>query len=132
MGRQFGDHIGDSESGRVGVGEDTGDEGAEATSPLLSGSGLLGRSGADERPDASAGFEHARAFKVGIHPGHGVGIDAEVDGELADGWKLIAGPQTARGDGGAEPALELRVNRCAVARVDGNETHRTNTNVLVQ
>ena len=91
MRRQFGNHIGDSESSCVGVGEDTSDERAQATSTFLGGSGLVRPGGADERPDAAAGLEHARALEVGIDAGHGVGIDAKVDGQLPDGWKLIAG-----------------------------------------
>ena len=77
-------------------------------------------------------FEHARALEVGVDAGDGIGVDSQVDGQLADGGKLIAGLQTAGRNGGAEPAFELRVNRCAVARIDGDDAHGSYTNVLVQ
>ena len=121
MRRQFGDHIGDGESSRICVGEDTSDERPQATSTFLSGPGFRRSGGADEGPDPTAGFEDAGALEVGIDPCNGVGIDAKVDGELTDCGKLIARPQAACGNGGAEPALELRVNRCAVARVNRDE-----------
>jgi len=35
--------------------------------------------------------------------------------------QLIAGVEASGGDGRAKPAIELRVNRGAVPRVDGNE-----------
>jgi hypothetical protein len=132
MRRQFGDHIGDGESSRVGIGEDTSDERAQATGTFLSGSGFHRSRGADERPDAAAGFEDAGALEVGIDAGDGVGVDAQLDGQLAHGWKLLAWLETAGRNGGAEAPLELRVKRRAVAWIDGNDAHASYTNVLVQ
>ena len=91
------------------------------------------RRGEDEGPDAALCFDDAGAFELGVHAGDGVGVDAELDGELTDGRELLTGLHAPGGNGGAQPALELRVNRCAVTRVDGYDAHeRDNTNVLVQ
>ncbi len=72
--------------------------------------------GADEGADAAARFDHAGAFELGVDARDGVGVDAELDGELPDGRQLIAGPQAAGRDGGAQRALELRVDRRRVLR----------------
>ena len=65
--------------------------------------------------------DDAGALELGVDAGDGVGVDAEVDGELADGGELIADLEAAGGDRGAEAAIELGVDRGAVPRVDGNE-----------
>ena len=75
----------------------------------------------DERADAAPRLDHAGALELGVDARDGVGVDAEVDGELADGRQLVAGLQAAGGDRRAQPAFELRVDRRAVLRVDGNE-----------
>jgi hypothetical protein len=49
----------------------------------------------------------------------GVGIEAQRDGQLTDGRELVAGLEAARGDGDADAAFELRVERRRIARVDG-------------
>ena len=110
----------DAESGGGGVADDAGDEGAQLTAVLVRRVRLL-RGGGDERADAAAGLDDAGAFELGVDAGHGIGVDAEIDGELADGRQLVAGAEAAGADGGAQPALELRVDRRAVVRVDRNE-----------
>ena len=135
MRRQFGDHIGDGESSGVGVGENTSDEGAQATRALLRGPGFRRACGTDERSDAAPGFEDSGALEVGVDAGDRIGIDAEVDRELADGRQLIPRPQPARGNRGAKAPLELGVKRRAVARIDRDNAHGAHggyTNVLVQ
>jgi hypothetical protein len=121
---EFGEHIGDGESGRIGIREDAGDERPEATSTFLRRPGCRRPCGADERSDAAARFENARALEIRVYAGDRIRIDAEFDGKLADGRELVARPQPARGDGGAKAALELRIERRAVARIDGNDAHR--------
>jgi hypothetical protein len=123
MRRQFGDHIGDGEPSRVGVGEDTSDKRAKASSTFLRRAGFFRSGRADKRSDAAAGFEDARALEVDIDAGHGVGSDAKVDGQLPHGGKLVAGPQTPGRNGGPQPPFELRVNRRPVAWIDGDDTH---------
>ena len=87
----------------------------------------------DERADAASGFDDAGAFELGVDARDGVGVDAQVDGELADGRQLVAGLQPAGGDRRAQPALELRVNRRRVARVDRDDVHLSDcTSTLVQ
>ena len=72
----------------------------------------------DEGPDATPGFDGARAFEVGVDLGNGVGVDAEVDGQLPDRWQLVAWLQGAGGDGDANAALELRVEGRRVGWID--------------
>jgi hypothetical protein len=79
------------------------------------------RCGGDERPDAAPRLDDAGPLELGVDAGDGVGVDAEVDGELADGGQLVAGLEAAGGNGGAKRAIELRVDRSAIPRVDGNE-----------
>ena len=43
-----------------------------------------------ERADATSGLDGAGALELGVDPGDGVGVDPQVDGELPDGWKLVA------------------------------------------
>ena len=88
-GRQLGNHIGDGESGRVGVGEDANGKGPQPRR-VRPAAGLL-RRGEDERPDAAPCFDDARALELGVDAGDRVGVDAQLDGELTDGRKLLAG-----------------------------------------
>src|SRR5437764_7190415 len=90
----------DTESGGGGVADDAGDEGAQLTAVLVRRMRLL-RCGGDERADAAARLNDAGPFELGVDPGDGVGVDAEIDGELTDGRQLIAGAQPAGADGGA-------------------------------
>ena len=117
---QLGEHIVDGEARRVGVGEHARDERAQPAVVLARRVGLR-RRGADERADAALGLDHAGAFELRVDPGDGVGVDLEVDGQLADGRQLVAGPQAAGGDRRAQPAFELRVDRRA-DRVGSMET----------
>src|SRR6187399_3444871 len=70
-----------------------------------------------ESADTAPGPERAVALEVGVDLGHGVGVDPQRHRELPDRWQLIARAQAARGDGGPDAALELRVQRRRVARV---------------
>ena len=74
-------------------------------------------------PDAAAGLDHSGAFQLRVHPGHRVGVDAEVDRELPHRRQLIADLQTARRDRRPQPAFELRVDRRAIPRVDRHDGH---------
>src|SRR5262249_20262373 len=104
------------------VGEDTRDERLETALVFACRTGLGGGRG-DERPDAAARLEDALAFEVGVDARDGIGIDAELDGELADRGKLIPDLQPPRRDRGAEGALDLRVDRSGVALVDVDDSH---------
>ena len=64
---------------------------------------------------------HAGAFEFGVDARDGVGVDAQIDGELADGRQLVARAAAAGGDRRAQAALELRVDRRRVVRVDGDD-----------
>ena len=70
-------------------------------------------------------FDDAGAFQLGVDARHGIGVDAQVHRELPDGRQLVARPQPARGDRRPQPALELRVNRRCVARIDLHDVHLT-------
>src|SRR5438034_1125072 len=88
---------------------------------------------ADERPHAAPRFEDPGALELAIHPRDGVGVDLQLHGELPHGRQLVAGVEAAGGDGGAEPAFELGVNRRRVAGVYGDDPHlHAYTSSLVQ
>ena len=126
-----GEHISDGETRRVGIRQDAGDECAEPAFVLL-GRVSLRRRRADERSHATARLDDAGAFELGIDPRDGVRVDLQIDRELSDGWQLVPRAQPSRGDRGPQPTFELGVNRCPVARVDGDDVHVTYcTNSLV-
>src|SRR6185295_6379167 len=55
--------------------------------------------GAYECSHASSCFEYSRAFQLGIDLGDRVGVDAQLDRQLPDGWELFPAPQPAGSDG---------------------------------
>jgi len=116
------DHIVQSEPGCVGVGQHAGDEGPQAAIVLARWMRPRG-AGSDKRSDAAPGLDDAGALQLGIDAGHGVGVDPEIDGELADRRQLIARPYAAGGNRGAEPAFELRVDGRGVAWIDREQRH---------
>lgn len=120
MRAHLGGDIVDAESSGGRVGEHAGDERTQLTAVMVRRLSLLRRRG-DERPDAAPRVDDAGALELGVDARDGVGVDAEIDGELADGRELIADLETTGGDGGAKAAIELRVDRCAIPRVDGNQ-----------
>ena len=129
---ESGDEILERESGGVGVGQHARDERAQPAVALARRVRLSGRR-ADERADAAPGLDDAGALELAVDARHGVGVDPQLDRELAHRRQLIAGAQSARGDGRAQPALELRVDRRRIARVDGDDVHVDYyTSVLVQ
>jgi phage baseplate assembly protein W len=72
---------------------------------------------ADKSPGALMGFEQAPEFQFAVGAHHGVGIDGEIDGELADSGKLIPGRQGARGYTGPHLIDELAINRDASMKI---------------
>ncbi len=64
------------------------------------------------------GFEQASQFEFAVGAHHGVGIDGEIDGKLADGGKLIAGRQGAGGDSRPHLIDELAINRDASMKIE--------------
>ena len=74
---------------------------------------------ADECSRTLMGFEQAREFEFAVSPHHGVGIDGEIDGELAHGRELISSIQRAGGDAAPHLVDQLAVNRDAAVQVDG-------------
>src|SRR5438045_9738577 len=65
----------------------------------------------DERADAALGGQYAVALEGEVDAGHRVGVDAQIDGQLADGGELIAGAELSGGEAHPDGALELRVER---------------------
>ncbi len=120
MRAHLGGDIVDAESSGGRVSEDAGDECPQLTPVMVWWVSLLRRRD-DERADAAARFDDAGALELGVNARDGVGVDAEVDGELANGWQLIANLDAADGDRGTESSVELRVDRGAIPRVDGNQ-----------
>ena len=115
-----------------GLGEDAGHKGAQTFFVLFGRPRLLGGR-RDERPDAAPRLDRAGALEIGVDAGHGIGVDFQFDGELADGRQLIAGPQPARRHGRPQPAFELGVDGRLVPQVDGDDSHEsTCTSTLIQ
>src|SRR5580698_2411658 len=69
-------------------------------------------------------FEQATEFELAVGPHDGVGIDFEIDGELANGGKLVACRQRAGGDAAADLVDQLAVNGDAAVQVDGEPWRR--------
>src|SRR5258706_2437284 len=73
--------------------------------------GGLSGAGADESPDASAGFDHPGAFQLGINPGHRVRVNAQFDRQLPHCRQLIADLQPRGRDREANRPFQLSVKR---------------------
>src|SRR5262245_35724940 len=126
------EHFVDGESRAVRVRQQACDKRAEL-SVLFSCRSRLEPARGDERSDPPARFEDSGTLEVRVHARHGVGVDAQRDRELADGWQLIAGVQPPGGDGGAQTVFDLRVDGRRVARVDRENCHLSDyTSSLVQ
>ena len=122
MRLEFGSDFVRSESRSGGVAEQTCDEGAQPALMFVGRTRLRGR-GANERSDTAPGFENAGPLEVRVDPGDGVGIDAEIDGELTNGGKLVAFVQPAGGDCRPQTTVELGVNRRRIPRVNSDNRH---------
>ena len=119
----------DAESSGGRVGENAGDERAQLTAVVIRRLGLLRRRG-DKGPDATPRFDDAGALELGVDARDSVGVDAEVDGELADGRELIADMEAAGGNRRAEATVELGVDRRSIPSVDGNQGNRDHSALL--
>src|SRR5580704_5874269 len=62
-------------------------------------------------------IEDASNFHFAIGTRHGVGVDLQVDGYLADGWQLIPGNQDSRSLSGLHLIDELAIERNAAVHV---------------
>jgi hypothetical protein len=118
MGAKRSDHIVAGETSRSRIGEHARGEGTQPTIALPRGVGLRKR-GADERADSALRFDDADPLELRVDACDGVGIDSEINRELADGRQLVTGAQAAGGDRGAQPTLELGIDRGGVALVEG-------------
>ena len=94
------DQVVDAESARDRIGEDARRERAKPALVLARGPRPFRRRD-HERADAAARFEDPGSFELGVHARHGIGVDAQVHGQLPDGRQLVAH---------AEPAGEARVD----------------------
>jgi len=122
MRRQLRQHIVEGEAGGGGVAEQARHERAQAPVVLEGWSYLCGRGG-DEGPDAASGLEDIGTLELGIYARDGIRVDLQLDGELPDGGQLIAGAKSAGGDRRSQRALELRVDRRRVTRIDRDDRH---------
>ena len=112
-----GEHFVDGEPRAVGVRQQACDERSKF-SAFFSGRSRLEPARGHERSDAATRFEDAGPFEIGVDARDGIGVDAQLDRELTNGWQLIAGVQPASSDGGAQTVLDLRVDGRRVPRVD--------------
>ena len=111
------DQIFEGESGGAGAGGEFSGHLAELA--FAFGGIFLQLDVGDESAGALMGFEQAAEFELAIGAHDGVGIDFEIDGELADGGELIAGGQRAGGDAAADLVDQLAVDGDAAVQVDG-------------
>jgi hypothetical protein len=116
------DHIVNGKTHGFRIGEHARDEGTQPTL-VLARRVRLRRRRADERSDAALRFDDPGTLEFCIDARDRVGVDTEINRELADGWQLVARTQAASGDCRAQPAFELGVNWRRVARVEGNDAH---------
>ena len=73
---------------------------------------------ADESSRALVSFEHAAEFEFAVGAHDGIGIDCEIDGELAHRGQLVAGGERAGSDAAADLIDELAVDRYAAVQVE--------------
>lgn len=74
--------------------------------------------GLDERTHSAPGLNHADAFELGVNLGNGVGIDAQVDGQLPDSRQLVSKRKLAGGNSKPNCPLKLMVKRRRMPSVD--------------
>jgi hypothetical protein len=122
MGLQFCNELVGTESCRRGIAEHVSHQRAQAAVVFVRGAGL-GWGRAHKRADAATGLEHSGSFELAVDARDGVGVDSKIDGELADGGKLIPEAQPAGRNGGSQPALELCVDGRPVTRIELNDSH---------
>ena len=65
------------------------------------------------------GLEQATQLQFAVSAHDGVGVDGQIDGELADGGKLISGAQGAGRDAGMGLINDLAVDRNAAVEIEG-------------
>jgi hypothetical protein len=88
----------------------------------------------DEGAGALLGVEDASDFELSIGPQDGVGVDGEVDGDLADSRELVSHCERASGEASLHLIDELTINRDATAVIESESEERLRyhkTNVLV-
>jgi len=73
---------------------------------------------ADKRADAPACLQNAGAFQFGVHLGHRIGVDAQIDGQLPYCRQLIPDAQLSSRNREANGSLQLRIKRRRVIGVD--------------
>ena len=73
----------------------------------------------DECARPLMGFEQAAEFQFAVSPHYRIGIDGEIDRELAHRRQLIAGVQRTGGDATARLVDQLSVDGDAAVQVDG-------------
>ncbi len=73
----------------------------------------------DKCSGALLGFEDAANLHLAVGALDGVGVDGEVDGDLAHGGQLLAGLERAGGDSGLHLVDELAIYGHAAVRVEG-------------
>jgi hypothetical protein len=120
MGAKRRDHIVDGETCRFGIGKHARGEGTQPAIVLTRRVSLCRRC-ADERSDSAFRFDDAGTLELRVDARDGVGIDLEVNRQLANGWQLVTWAQAAGGNRRTQPALELGVDGGRVALVDGDE-----------
>lgn len=113
----------DREAGRLGFREQPVRESIQRALAIVRS--RLDRACLDWRPyegaSPTARGEHAASLQLRVDLRDGIGIEAEVDGELSDRRESVARAQPPGGNLRADAALQLRINRGGIVRVDGEQ-----------
>src|SRR5690348_16235581 len=90
MRAQSTDYFFGAEAGCRGVRQHARDERAQALVVFLRRPRFLGGRG-HERSDAAPRLDRAAALEIRVDARDGIGVDLQLDRQLADSWELVAG-----------------------------------------
>lgn len=74
--------------------------------------------GLHERTHSAPSLDHPDAFELGVDLGNGVGIDAQVHGQLPDSGQLVSERELAGGNRKPNRTLKLMIKRRRMRSVD--------------
>ena len=98
----------EGEAGGACSGDEFADKQAQESVALVFG--VFNFAVGDEGAGALLGIEEAADFHLAVGAEDGVGVDGQVDGNLADGGELVAGGEGAGGDCSLDLVDELPVD----------------------
>ena len=117
------DHFIERKAARVRLGNKMIGELAQASIAVAPAEGSLGGPLMNKCSNASTRDQHPRPFQLGIDLGHRIGIDSQIDGELAHGGQLVPDAQLARGNRELNRPFKLVIKRRWVFGVEMEHLH---------